>query len=90
MDRVERTIQELERKREIFEREVMKLHDDMSLIVKNLFEVVTNEINPFLGETDKTVENCIKDFNRMESRRRELDSLRAELRPVFDILNKPE
>lgn len=86
VDKMERILKELERKREIFEREIIKIQEDMMNTVKNFFEQLTNEINPFLAETEKVVDNCINDSNKMESRRRELEAMKEKLSPVLDML----
>lgn len=90
VEKVEQILNGLEKKRDSFEKEITRIQEDMSHIVKSLFDQITAEINGFLSETDAIIDASVADYNRMDHRRKELDSIREKLSPVLDILQKSD
>lgn len=85
-EKMERQLQEFERKRVGFEAEITKIHEDIKQLVDQIFKGIVEEINPCLEETDAIIESHVKEFRRLGERKKELHALREKLAPVFDLL----
>lgn len=86
VERFEKRLQEFEHKREIFEREMIKIRDELKKIVDTLFDDVIKAVEPHTQQTDLIVDNCIQEFKKLFNRKRELNMIRDKLSPVLEEL----
>lgn len=87
-EKTERTLRELESRREDFDTKLISIRDDIAGIVNNMFKLISQEINEFIQQTDSIVDPCVVELRNLERRRVELDELRRRLIPVLDLLGK--
>lgn len=87
-EKTERSLRDLEAKREEFEVHLISLRDDIIGIVENLFKLMSQEMSDFIQNTDNIVDPCVIELRNFERRRVELEELRLRLLPVLDLLRK--
>lgn len=87
-EKTERTLRDLETKREEFEGHLISLRDDITGVVNNLFKLMSQEMSDFIQKTDSVVDPCVIELRNLERRRVELEELRRRLIPVLDLLRK--
>lgn len=85
-EKFEKRIQEFERKRELLEREIIKIRDEVQKITDSMFDNIIKEVNPYTDETDLVIESCIKEFKKLLDRKKELNNIKEKLTPMLDML----
>lgn len=86
-EKFEKRIQDHERKRELFEREIFKIRDEAHKLLDVLFDDLTKEIEPHLEESDKVIESCIKDFKKLQTKKKELKNFQEKLSPMLEMFH---
>lgn len=89
-ERMERQLREFESGRDEASQEIQAIRDELLKLIKDFFDKLVKDISPQVEETDTIIESCIIEFKKLDNRRRELNSIREKLVPVFEIFGKSE
>lgn len=85
---VERKLQDFEKERSHLEAEIFNMKESIKKSIDDLFEKIVQDLNPHLEETDTILENCIKEFRRLDARKKEIKTLKDQLGPVLELFGR--
>lgn len=87
-EKAENILQEFEMKRESLNQALYSLREELKADIDQLFEEMVRIMGPIIGETDKYVEENVKELRRLIQRKKEINEIRRKLSPLIEGLQR--
>lgn len=86
IDKLESRLKDFERKRQLIGRDIMRVKDEMKLIVDEIFDDLFKRIEAHTEETDRKIDAYIADYRGLLNKRSEINAMKEKLTPVFEMI----
>lgn len=85
-EKAENGLREYYRKRDHLQKELHALHLEMKQALDKIFRELGEELEQQSQETNASLDPIVEEFKTLIARRKELDSMKQKLMPVFELM----